>query len=590
MIGALLDGRYELVEEAGQDPVFYNFRGVDKKSDSEVFARVVKPAIASNPQFFSELSRVIEDNQTVASNGLERFISCRSDASHSYVVSEYTAGTTLRDRLKRLASLSVPVAVGMGIEICEALESLHSAGIVHGDVSSRTIIATPTDGVKVVQAGFWKAYGQDGAAAVGVLKEMAPYLAPEVTAGGMPTTLSDIYALGVVMWQMLAGRVPFPGNNPVEVATRHSSGDYPSLRAISGSIPVALDEIIRKCLDKNPLHRYANVGKLMSDLRMVQDALRFGRKLTWPLAGGESVLANPEVAPALNIANPQNTTAQMDSGKKGKPAKPAKERAPRDEDGIPTWLAAIIYIVTALFILVAGSWVFFNSAKPKTLEVPTLVGTQVEDAKKELKSMGLKLRIPKNVENEKFPEGAIIETEPSAGEAIKQGMYVEATVSKGSKYVEVPDLRGRSIDEAKKLVASMRLTLGDEDIELVRDKELEEGLVVSQVPEAGKKVERNTRIKMKVSNGDKRVRRQNTDDAWHTHKIAFDVTGVDQDTMVRVDVTDSRGTRNLFEQLMSPNDKVDETVRWTGDELIVRTFYDGELVDQQAIRPAENGG
>jgi serine/threonine-protein kinase len=138
----------------------------------------------------------------------------------------------------------------------EAVSALHASGIVHGDISAKTVVATSADSIKVTVPGLWRAYGISSRAAVAALRAMSPYLAPEVTAGAMPTFQSDIYAMGVLLWQLLTGRLPYPGDTPSSVAVKHATAPYPSLRSVTNSVPMPLDKIVEKAMAKEPSARY----------------------------------------------------------------------------------------------------------------------------------------------------------------------------------------------------------------------------------------------------------------------------------------------------------------------------------------------
>lgn len=581
MIGQVIGGRYELTEELGSDSVFDLYRGKSTTSGEEVFVRGIEGRTQRNEAFRNQVTQLIGRLKPIHHPGVEKLISAHQESNGYFIVSEYAPGSVLETRLKRLATLTVLAAVATAIDLCEGLVSLHSAHIVHGDISTRTVLSTSGEGAKLLLPGMWQAYGQDPELAVAMIKQMAPYLAPEVTDGGMPTPQSDIYAMGVLLWQMLVGRVPYHGDQPAVVAAKHRDEPYPSLEHVAATVPYALDKIIGKCMEKNPLQRYGSARELLGDLRAVQDALRFGRKITWPIHGPASVEAAASVAPELNAidAKPQPAAAT----KKVPKSKPIKE----ESDGVPMWVAGVLYTVTFIFLLMVGGWVFFNAQKPKLLVVPNLVSMDVEQARKELEPTGLKLREARREVSERVPEGVIISTDPAPGDNIREGQRIEAVVSKGSKYVEVPDFRGRTIEEARQIAKTLNLVIDDADIERVRDRELDEGLIVSHAPEARKKVERYTRLKIKVSNGN---RRSSSDrpSPTHTNRVQFKVpSDLDRDVLVRVDVTDDEGTKTVFEELMSPGTDVDERVRWQGDELIIRIFFDGELIKQQTAKPED---
>ena len=584
MIGQTIGGKYELVEELGSDPVFDLYRAQEKGTEKTFFVRGISSSKPRGDEFSREVHGLIIKSKSLNHPGIEKLESAHQESNGFYLVSSYTPGSVLESRLRRLSSLSVPAAVAMAIDICEGLKSLHSAQIVHGDISPRTVLSTSNDGAKLLLPGMWRAYSQDQNLAIAVHGQMSPYLAPEVSAGSMPSFQSDIYSLGVLLWQVLVGRIPYYGENPAAIAAKHAEEPYPSLRMVAATVPMALDEIIKKCMDKNPVKRYGSAQDLLNDLKAVQDALRFGKKITWPIQGSVSTVPEEDVAPELNAVDGEPLNKDQVKKKKER-----EKKASEKEDGIPVALAWFFYFVTAMFLIFVGAWIFFNSQKPKVMPAPNLVGKQVEEARTELAKSKLKLREYRAEASETVPSGAIISTNPPAGEDGREGGRIDAVVSKGSKYVEIPDFRGRTVEEAKRLAADLDLQINDTDIELVRDRELEEGLIVSQVPESRKKVERFTRIRFKVSNGNRRVGSTRREE-WHTNRVRLTIPSDlgKTDVVVRIDVTDSQGTKTLLDEVMVPGQEVDERVRWVGDELIIRVFFDGELIKQLNEKPQKS--
>lgn len=580
MIGQQIGGKYKLIEEVGSDPVYDLFKAEESGSEKAFFVRGISGAEPRSEAFAQEVNALIIRLKGVNHPGVERLVSAHQEGNGFYVVSQYSPGSVLDQRLRRLSSLSVPAAVAMAIELCKGLKALHGSEIIHGDISPRTVLSTSNDGAKLLLPGMWRAYARDGNLAVAAHGQMAPYLAPEVSAGEMPTVQSDIYALGVLMWQVLVGRSPYFADGAAAMAAKHADDPYPSLRMVAATVPIALDEIIKKCMDKQAVRRYGSAADLLADLTAVEEALRFGKKITWPIQGPVSVESAGAVAPDLNAVDgePQDTPKAQKKKEKFK-----KER--EKGDGVPTWLAWLFYFVLVVFLAFIGGWVFFNSSQPKILPMPNVVDKQVSTAREELSNMGLKLRENRREENESHEEGAIIQTFPEAGQDVREGATVDAIVSKGSRFVEVPDFRGLPVDEARALAKSLNLIIEDTDIDLVRDRELEEGLIVSQIPEARKKIGRFTKIRLKVSNGNKRVGTTRNQD-WHTNRVKFAIPqDVGKDVVVRIDVTDDQGTKTLFEQVMIAGQEVDERVRWVGDQLIIRVFFDGELVEQMTAEP-----
>lgn len=570
MIGGLVAGRYEIVREGESDSVFDTFKGRDRNSGIDVFVRSVRQDLLTDPEFSETLGKVVERLSNLKQAGSERILAFERTATNTYVVTEFFEGSSLESRMRRLASLSVPVAVGVAIEICEALAPLHAAGIIHGDVSLRNVFTTSTDAVKLVSAGFWEAYAHNEKAARSKLREMSPYLAPEVTQGGMPTIASDVYAVGVLLWQILGGRPPYTGDSPATVAAKHASQPYPSLRSVIPSVPDALDKLIQKAMEKDPLHRYQSMGFLVADLKVIQDALRFGRPLSWPLR--PEVEDEPvKVAPKLNAVDAKPQERKVASTQR-------KRREADVSDSLPVWLSGLVYMAGALVLVVVGAWIFFNSNKPKSLSVPNLVGKSVEEAQAELRPMDLKLREAKRVMNDQYPKDTIISLSPAPGEDIKQYAYIDAVVSLGSKTFKLPDFTGKTLNEAREIATQLDLRVPLEDVEYVQSADIPKGQIVGQTPDPQTMVERYSRVKLQISNGDMPVPNRTSGPQVHPSTLEMDIPStVEGAVTVRIMMKDDQGERKVYENQHFANDHVSADITVYGSSAEFKIYFDDKL-------------
>jgi serine/threonine-protein kinase len=178
---------------------------------------------------------------------------------------------------------------------------------------------------------------------------MSPYLAPEVSSGNLPSPSSDVYSVGILLYQLLSGRFPYSADTPVAMALKHATAGIPSVKIYNSAVPNALDEIVKKAMAKDPAVRYANASELLSDLRMLQDGLRFGKTLTWPLKTAPS----PEKQPVA----PKMSAIREEEAERAK-----KEREPRD---VPIWLIAVFAFFAAVFLAAIGYFLIYNVSKPK---------------------------------------------------------------------------------------------------------------------------------------------------------------------------------------------------------------------------------
>lgn len=570
MIGAVLRGRYEITKLLAEGPIFTLYGARDQAESKDVSLRVVGSPCADEPEFVEKLKQIVGKLAMFSHHGVYAVRSLEQDQGLVFLVGEPAAGTPLSERLRKLGSFSVPVAASMGMAVSEALGALHRAGVVHGDLGAHTTYLLADGSVKVHQGALWEAYSRCAQGGVLAFAAMAPYLAPEVSAGGMPTPRSDIYAVGVLLFELVTGRLPYIANNAPAMAEKHAQAPVPSVKLLNPSVPHALDEIIRKAMSKEPSQRYASAGELAEDLRLLQDALRFGKPLTWPLKAGNQEPVPQPVAPRLSAVKPQPAQVyDYDSG------------------DVPTWIKVSIAFFSALLVFMIGGWIIFNFNKPREIVLPNLVGQSVTEANSMLDKMGLRLRIASKQASEKVAADRILDMNPAPKERVREGSFVTVVVSLGSKFVEAPDLRGMTVDQAKALLSTVNLELSDSVLEIPHNS-VEAGMIVSQLPGPHSKVERFTSIRVRISSG-RGGESVAGDRARYTYKLDIRMTDVPVPVTVRIDMTDAEGTRTVHEDTHEPNDTFNVVAEGVGDEVLFRIFYDGELVKQVPMYPKEGG-
>lgn len=573
--------RYEIEQALYDGPIYTLYSARDRVQSKDVFLRVLKAPFQSETAFIEALKKTLEKTSSAQHPALERILELDEDEGTYFLVGEASSGGTLTERIRKLAPFSVPVSVATAIGICEALSAVHSSFLVHGDVGPHNVYVSSEGDVRLQMAGIWEAYSASATAGSVVLPNMAPYLAPEVSKGAMPSPSSDIYAVGVILFELLAGRKPYLAEQPVAIAMMHATEPTPELRSLNPSVPVALNEIVKKAMAKDPEQRYRSAGEMLSDLRMVRDALRFGRSLNWPLQPGTAAATEPQpVSPVASTGKDKE---------KGRKADDIWVEDIDDEPAdIPTWLKMTMVFFGSLVVFMVGGWILFNLSKPKMLMVPSLHGLTVSEAEQRLKPLGLTMRISGREANEQLPAETVISSTPSAGTRVYEGNAVGVTVSSGSKFVEVPDLRGLPADRAKAMLDTLGLKL-DERISETRNREVDAGLIVSQVPEQRKKVERGTRVRVTISSGNRRSSSSPEDDKRYLYTISIRLTDITKSVELRVDMTDSRGTRTVHDSTAEPEENVEVMAEGYGDEVVFRIFYDGELIKQVTKRGEDDG-
>lgn len=579
MIGEVLRIRYEITQLISESPILQSYAATDKVQSREVCVRVVKDPYSGDSEFVERLGEVVQRLAPVRNPGIEELYEVDEDEKAVFLVGQLTRGSSLGERLQKLATFSVPAAVEILISVCDALQSLHRAGLSHGNVGSHSIWMQPDGEVRLQTAGLWHAYYGNTQAREAMALVGAPYMAPEISRGGLPTPASDVYSAGILLFELVTGRQPYQADGLVAMALQHATEPIPSARQMNGSVPQALDAMIRKAMEKNTSERYRDAGEFLSDLRMLQDALRFGKTLSWPIR-------QPAPAPAPE-PKPDAPRRREPKPVVEKPPKPV--RAQSDGDVIPFVKYAIVFF-GGIFLVVAALLLYTNFQPTKRITVPDLAGLSMDAAKQALAKMGLKLEEREEQASERIPAGSIISTRPSAKEQVLENSSVEAVVSSGSRFVEVPDLRGVTVDKARDMLQKVGLQL-DERTETVRDNNLEAGMIVSQIPPPRSKFDRETKVRVKVSSGKNRARSQDSQDAntKYLYTVHIKLSDIEQPVRVRVDMTDSQGTKTISDEQHSPGDEYDVNAMGFGSDVNFRIFYNGELVKQVSGQQSDSG-
>lgn len=582
MTGEVLCHRYEITAQLQEGPLFTAYVARDRTLAKDVCIRIPIPALVKDESFAAAVEQVVHSFSGVRHPSVESMIEVRDYEGGYFLVSELTRGSLLSDRIRKLAPFSVPVAVGLAISLLEGLDALHSEHRVHGDVGDHSVTVKQDGSASVQLPGIWQAYGASPTIPPLILKDMAPYLAPEITNGANPSAASDVYSVGILIVQFIWGRLPFNSDTTTGMALKHANDAPPNLRAQNPAVPMVLDEIVKKALAKNPQNRYQNARELLADLRILQDAMRFGKTLTWPLRPGSGTRQDvAQVAPTMG-------------------AIPREKRKIKDEEqyarDVPVWFLAIFGAVG----LACGGFIlaFFvlNFSKPKMATVPELKSLSVAEAQAVLRQTHLGFRVSERVPSESVPEDRVISSEPAPGAKVKENSKVSVRVSAGSTYVMVPEILGHTEDEARSMLSSVGLRL-DEDVEKKPNGKFESGRVYAQRPGARSKVLRSTPVHASVSTGTSETppeENKNQDKPNYIYVLRIKLKDLPRSVDVRVERIDDDGNGEvIFNERREPNETVEVQAKAPGKQAKFRIFYDGALVSEvtknaEEKEPAEN--
>lgn len=487
MIGTTLGSRYYIVEKIGEGGMALVYKARCKLLNRYVAIKILRDEFVNDEEFVKKFKR---ESQAAASlshpnivNIYDVGVEDREDDRIHYIVMEYIKGNTLKDIIRERGKLSVEETIDYSIQIAEALGHAHKNHIVHRDIKPHNIMVTEDGRAKVTDFGIARAVTSSTVTNTSNVIGSVHYFSPEQARGGYTDEKSDIYSLGIVMYEMITGQVPYEGDSPISVALKHIQEEIKPPREIDYTIPISLQSIIMKCVSKSQIDRYITADELLRDLRKVKSSKDD------VIIDHTAIMESPtQMMPAVKG---DNLTVEEDL---------SKDNDEREDDG--GWKVTVLAILLAFVLVSASAFGFFKLRdffKPTEILVPDLVGMEEEEARKEVEELGLKFSIAGEVYDDEFDAGYVVSQRTKPGEKVKPGYTIEVFISKGSNLVKVPNLINRNIDEIKAILKEHDLSEGVVDYK--HSDTVEANFVISQNPEPYSKVEKGTKINVVVSRG-----------------------------------------------------------------------------------------
>ena len=454
--------RYELTELIASRDMTNLYKGLDLQTGQTVAVKVFSKHLSLDPGFVARFREEAQGTAGLSHANIARVYDYGSWDDSYFMVSEYIEGQDLAVYLAAHGPLPVPQALHVAAEVCAAVQSAHQVGLAHRDIKPENILLRYDGAVKVTDFGIARAITISGFTATEVALGTAHYFSPEQAKGEPPTSASDVYSIATVLFEMLSGRKPFEGSNPLVVALKHVNDEPPALRSLDPAIPEDVEALVQRNLSKHPEKRARNAGELGEAIHSL-GAFRRGmgryivteggqptpRRWLRLLVGGSLVVLS--ALAGIGVAYPE------------------------------MW-APVGKLVSPMFA----------KQIQQTQYTPGLVGKSVADALRTTESMGLKLAITGERSDAQVPPGAIMEQDPPPGTPISKGGTLRVVVNRGATLVDVPDLHTASLNEANSRLTRAGLILGHVDERPSRAED--NGRVIEQNPNPGLKVPQGTSV------------------------------------------------------------------------------------------------
>lgn len=485
--GILLDNRYRIVDKIGVGGMADVYLGEDTLLGRQVAIKVLHANFANDDEFVTRFKREAQAAGKLNHPNIVNMYDVGFDQNLHYIVMEYVDGETLKKYITRHGRLSIDEAVKFTIAIAEGLEHAHTMGIVHCDIKPHNVIITNTGRVKVTDFGIARAINATNTVMyTNSILGSAHYLSPEQASGKPVDGNTDIYSLGVVLYEMLTGRVPFEGETPIAVALKHVREKVEPPTRYNPSIPPLLEAVVMKALSKNPADRFDSISDMISDLRLSQGFTmgKTQRHEPYDIATQMIPAVDPEALEDLS-------TIQEERKEEGKKKSMLSKIASIPQKYIVLG-AAVIFLVAFLGAFLSYGNFWSNT----TVDVPNVVGKQVSVAKNILEDKHLRVSTSE-VTNPDVPAGQVISQTPGAGEKVKEQRTIHLVVSKGVGDITVPDLTDLTVDQARQRLKDLGLVVGKITQQSVDGKK--DGVIIAQSPSGDSKVSKGTTIDLVVN-------------------------------------------------------------------------------------------
>ena len=505
LTGELIDNRYQLkrvVAAGGMATIYY---ALDLRLDRPVAVKIMHPHLANDEDF---VGRFIREAKAAAALAHPNIVAIQDQGWNEggvpavFIVMEYIEGFTLRDVIAEQGALGVTESLRYFAPVISAMSAAHKAGILHRDIKPENILISKDGRVKVADFGLAKGaqLGSTLTVESSVILGSVSYLSPEQVQRGLSDMRSDVYSLGIVLFEMLTGKKPFDGESPIQIAYMHVNENVAAPSTLNPSIPSELDEIVLKATANNPDKRFKDAGAMHEQVLALLTKLDPNRRqmsleLDIPIPKGKSPKKKRDKSSKFDII--KNITTQLDlkRGNEMRETSGTSKRKRKVSNRVKRNRAIALLIV---LLIIGTSW-YRISGPGNKIVVPSLAGMSQTQAASAVAELGLKVDVIQEVFSEDIPKGKVITSDPAGGGRVEIAGTVHLIISKGKDRIEVPDLAGLTVEEAAAALKKSDLKVGR--VSEKYSDTFETGLLIDGIPASGSPVRKDSTVDLIVSKG-----------------------------------------------------------------------------------------
>ena len=499
MVGRTFNNRYEITERVGLGGMAEVYRAQDNVLGRTVAVKTMLPQYAADPTFTKRFRQEAASAAKLQSPYIVSIYDWGLDDETYYIVMEFLRGTDLKTAIQERGAINQRKAAEIGSQVAQALSVAHAGGVIHRDIKPQNIMIQPDGNIKVMDFGIARA-GDAGLSQTATVLGTAHYVSPEQAQGKELTGASDIYSLGVVLYEATTGKLPFDGQDAVSVAVKQVNEVPAAPSTINPNIDPSLEAIIMKALEKDPERRFKDAA----EMRHVLNDFLAGR----PINLGEDISGLKTqvmggVAPIPNSTQVMSPVAGQGTGNFTQVGPRTYSAEDEAEKAKKKKRNTIIGIVVAILCIIGIAGAVFALGGSEKVTVPDVTGKPIAQARTTLEQAGFKVGTETEVYSSEVSSGNVVSTDPKAGEQAEKGATIKINVSKGTEQVSVPDLKGKSADDAQKALSQAGLNGKQGDT--VYSDDVSEGAVASQDTGAGSKANKGDTIVYHLSKGSEKV-------------------------------------------------------------------------------------